>query len=411
MTATGTAQPGATSRAQYLAEVAALLWPPPASLTIGRGTGATKPAADGQYLIVPNAQQPRLIVPRPGAVAAAAIAGFNPDRSRRAAVLSGILRIALRAGAADRVLRDRLTVAGSADTFQRYLAEVLGQDVLISVLLGPPRANAKPIAQLLSPAGDVLGYAKVGVSQLSRRLVRAETATLKLLASASTHAVTIPRIRHEGRWQDADILLLDPLRADGRPPRRGSDAMRRAAVAEIAAIAGTHAAPLLASPYWPRLQSSLTALGQRGTGFAGLAARIGELAGPAPLTFGSWHGDWTRTNVTVRGTTVLAWDWERFETGVPVGFDALHYHLHHAINVEHRSPATAVSDLFGCADDLAGSSVTGSTAQPGALVCALYLLQLATRYLQDRQDLAGARLGQPDRWMLPALTTAVEAWL
>jgi hypothetical protein len=409
MTATGTRGSGPASRAAYLAEVAALLWPPPASVTIGRESDGRKPDDDEQYLIVPHARQPRLIVPRGGRAASAAVAGFNPDRSRRAAVLSGLLRAALRAGAADAILRDRLTVTGGADTLRGHLAEVLGQDILISVLLGPARANAKPIAQLLSPAGEVLGYAKVGVTDLSRRLVRAETATLELLESARTRAVTIPAVRHAGRWQDAEILVLDPLRAAGRPPRHPASLLQ-AAAAEVAAIAGTHRAPLLASPYWQRLGSRLSDLGERGAGFAELAASLGARAGSTDLIFGSWHGDWTRTNVTVRGATVLAWDWERFETDVPVGFDPLHYHLHDAINSAHRDPAAAVSDMFARAGELIAPVAAGPGQHP-ELVCALYLLELAARYLQDRQDLAGARLGRPGTWMLPALTTAVETLL
>jgi hypothetical protein len=420
MTAVSTPRPAAPSRADYLREVAALLWPPPATIQIGTPAGQPDPAGQESYLIVPNASKPRLIVPRNGRAAAAAVAGFNPDRSRRAAALSGLLRASLRTGAARTILRDRLIVSGAQDSLRSHLAQVLGQDVTLSILIGPPRANAKPIAQLLSPAGEVLGYAKVGATGLSRRLVQAETAALSRLAAARTRTVTIPAIRHAGRWRDIEILVLSPLQAAGTGARRHAPGLLKEAAAEVAAIAGTQLAPLSGSAYWLRLQSRLQALGPRGAAFAELAERIGGRAGSADLLFGSWHGDWTRSNVTIRGARVLAWDWERFETGVPVGFDALHYQLHHQINAERREAAAAVRDCFSRAGELVAQPAaagtppaTGADGPPrlAALVCALYLLELATRYLEDRQDLAGARLGRPDVWMLPALTNAAETLL
>jgi hypothetical protein len=404
MTATSPPKPTAPTRASYLADVAAQLWPAPAEVRIG----AAARGGQESYLIVPNAREPRLIVPARGRPAAAAVAGFNPDRSPRAAALSGLLRLALRTPVAGLMLKDRLTVTGGTDSLRAHLAQVLGEPLTLALLIGPPRANAKPIAQLLSPRGEVLGYAKVGTTELARRLVQAETAALRQLATAQTRAVTIPRIRHAGRWHDIEILVLSPLTAPGRAGAHQGALIAKAAT-EVAAIAGTHHAPLAGSPYWARLQARLHALGPRGAGFAGLAAQVGARAGQAEPRFGSWHGDWTRSNVTVRGETVLAWDWERFETGVPAGFDALHYYLHHQINVERRDPAAAVTDCFARAGALLAADVPAP--RDAALVCALYLLELATRYLEDRQDLAGARLGQPDVWMLPALTNAAETLL
>jgi hypothetical protein len=316
---------------------------------------------------------------------------------------------------ARRVLRDRLIVSSGHDSLRSHLARVLGEDVTLSLLIGPPRANAKPIAQLLSQDGKVLGYAKVGATELSRRLVRAEAETLSRLAAARTQAVRIPAIRHAGRWQDLEILVLSPLHAEGGRGRRTADSLLQDATAEVAAIAGTHRAPLLGSSYWLRLQSRLTALGPRGTAFRELAERIGARAGTANLLFGSWHGDWTRSNVAVRGTTVLAWDWERFETGVPVGFDALHFKLHYQINAARRPAEAAVRDCLAQAGQQTRPAPAlaqpGSPPQAAVLVCTLYLLDLAARYLEDRQDLAGARLGRPEVWMLPALTHAVETLL
>jgi hypothetical protein len=42
------------------------------------------------------------------------------------------------------------------------------------------------------------------------------------------------------------------------------------------------------------------------------------------------------------------------------------------------------------------------------LVAILYLAELSTRYLADRQAEAGARLGQPGTWLIPAIEKAMR---
>ena len=49
----------------------------------------------------------------------------------------------------------------------------------------------------------------------------------------------------------------------------------------------------------------------------------------------------------------------------------------------------------------------GVTPRPAHLTVLLYLTDLATRYLTDRQTEAGARLGAPGSWLIPALTNSI----
>jgi predicted methyltransferase MtxX (methanogen marker protein 4) len=58
----------------------------------------------------------------------------------------------------------------------------------------------------------------------------------------------------------------------------------------------------------------------------------------------------------------------------------------------------------------AGELLTPFGVDPGAreLTALLYLVDLATRYLTDRQAEAGARLGVLGTWLLPVLIRRVE---
>jgi hypothetical protein len=98
---------------------------------------------------------------------------------------------------------------------------------------------------------------------------------------------------------------------------------------------------------------------------------------------------------------VYLWDLERFEAGVPYGFDAVHYRLQDDIVTKGSDPTTAVLALVAEAPSvLAPMGVAPAEAEPTAL---LYLVDLAARYMGDQAERAGAALGALGRWLLPTL--------
>ncbi len=415
MTTVWSAQADALARASYLHDLAGLMWPAPATVTIGRPGDAQGHGPAEEYLIVPHARHPRLLVPARRREAAAAVAGFHPGRSRRARLLSHGLAVALRSGAGHPMLRDRLTVRGGTDTLRSHLASVLDRELAMAVHIGPARANRKPVAQLIGAAGGTIGYAKVGAGELTRQLVRAEDAALRLLEGTPLSAVKVPGVRHRGQWRGSEILVLDPLPTGHAA--RARPGLRSAAMLEIAAIGGLRRLPLGTSPYVRGLRQGLGALGERGAALTAILATLTARAGDTVLAFGAWHGDWTEWNMAPHGAVLLAWDWERFATGVPIGFDALHFHAQEAITARHQPPAQAVAGTFTAAAQIVqplrimgGHTYCGADWQRVArLTAALYFLEIARRYLDDRQAEAGAHLGRPADWLLPGLTEAVRA--
>jgi hypothetical protein len=49
----------------------------------------------------------------------------------------------------------------------------------------------------------------------------------------------------------------------------------------------------------------------------------------------------------------------------------------------------------------------GLSPAQARLTAVLYLTELATRYLADRQAQAGAPLGSPHTWLIPAISQAI----
>jgi len=395
--------PAAAGRSS-LGDVCAVLWPPPATASLTRSRAAH--ANERDFILLPFARSPRLLVPAARRASAAAVRRYGEPGSFTAWVGSRMLAFALAGGAAAVGLGGRLRVRVSpgTDTIEAYLSSVLGQEVLISTHLGAARANRKPVLQLLTASGETAGFAKISVSPLTRDLIRAERAALDMLAARNLRELTVPRVLHHGQWQGREVLVMNAL-----PVWRHRKALRpgqlTAAMAELAAMGGRSRGRLAGSAYLDRLRSQLDtspACPDR----AALAAALDELAAVgAELTFGAWHGDWTGWNMACTADGLLVWDWERFTVGVPIGFDALHYRLQSAVIRRRQSPPAAAAECVRTApSSLAPFGVPTAEAH---LVAVLYLAELSARYLADRQAEAGARLGRPGTWLIPAIEEAV----
>ncbi|MDG6105404.1 hypothetical protein Daura_47540 [Dactylosporangium aurantiacum] len=383
-------------RAQYVEEVLALLYP-------GQGTARV------EFLVVPNTRKPRLLVPADDRrLAAAAVRRYAEPQSRVARLKRDAVVAALRSGASSVLLRDRIGVTTGADTIETYLRRVLATDVRLSVHIGPARANRKPVLQLLTADGATVAFAKLGTSALTRALVKAEGNALAAVSTAGLKTLRVPDAVHIGQWGEHEVLVQSALPV--WRPRVPLTAPRLAnAMREVAACCGTRRGRLDDSGYWTRLRARLDTVAehQEGGALRTAAERIARAAGGVQLTYGSWHGDWSPWNMAVLADTILVWDWERFTPGVPIGYDALHHALQVGIGRE-ASAAQAVNDLIDAAPELL-LPFGVVHRQAVEVTTLLYLIDLATRYVTDRQAEAGARLGVLGSWLLPVLVARVEA--
>jgi hypothetical protein len=395
---TGTPTRASSDRVAYLAEVRDLLWPD--------GSGS-------ELIVVPSLADPRLLIPAGRRAGAAAVRRYGEPGSRRARLGTRALSLALASGAGQVLLRDRLRtgvpaggVAAGGATIEAHLAAQLRREVRLSMHLGAARANRKPVLQLLTPGGATIAFAKVAATPLTRQLVREERAALDRIASAGLIALTAPAVLHFGRWAGLDVLVLSALPV--WQPRRGlAGGQLATAMAQVAQVAGRTSQPLAASGYWSQLSARLAGAppGRDQLDLRRLRAELGRQSGDTVLAFGAWHGDWTPWNMASTREGLLVWDWERFALGVPVGFDALHYWLQTAVVSRRDDPAAAAADCVRQAPELLAPLGVGLAA--ARLTALLYLCELSTRYLVDRQAEAGARLGAPGHWLIPALSTAI----
>ena len=402
-------------RAAYLNWICGLLWPQPARVELTRSGRGSNASADGRHaprsigragelIVVPRHADPRLILPAERRAAAAAVRHYGEPGSRTSSVRKWATWLSVASNTGPSLFRDRLRIDAPANspTIASYLREALGRDLCLSMYVSDARANRKPVLQLLTPQGEAVGFAKVGIDPLTRQLVRAERDALGGLATVGLSSLTVPRVLHHGSWNGLEVLVLTALPVMMRrrevPRTRLVEAMR-----EVAGVAGVAQERIAAAPHWQRLLDRL-ASAPDGSQRAALESALEMLRkedGEAVLSYGAWHGDWSPWNMASTRGTLLVWDWERFSVGVPLGFDALHNWLRTEVWRKERDPASAARQLITRASNLLSPFRVGS--REARLTALLYLAELAVRDLADRQEDAGARLGSPGSWLIPAI--------
>ncbi|HEX4813038.1 MAG TPA: hypothetical protein VFV66_09840 [Nonomuraea sp.] len=229
-----------------------------------------------------------------------------------------------------------------------YLSEVFGRPVETVLHVRPARrANRKPILEARS-GGRRLAFVKIGDSARARTLIGREAAALRRLAGLRLRAVATPAVLHHGDWRGLAVLALSPLPVRRR---RAPRTLLLAAVDEIARTGGS-------SP--------------------------------------AWHGDFAPWNLCPSPDgRLLVWDWERYEIGVPYGFDAVHHFFQRALR-RMAPPAAARACVAEAARELAPLGLSAATARSTAL---RYLISLADRHAADGH----APLGPPETWLNPAV--------
>ena len=380
------------------------LWPgaQPARRLPGRPEGRARL----RYACLPSRVTPRFMLPATsGPASAAAIRGLPPLRrlppwSRGAAAALGrlgVLRLWPRHAVVER--------PASGESLVQHLGRRLGAPVTAAARLGPPRANRKPVLELFDQSGQTRAFAKVGWNDLTAQLVRQEESALRVVQARGLAHLDTPRVIDGGTHRGLDYLLLTPVDTEPREQQDGDT--RDRAMLELTNAFAEPPTPLAGSSYWTTLRSSLDALPDPGERIASAARRLGAVAEQITIIPSAWHGDWTPWNMTTSRGTATVWDWERFELGVPAGYDAVHYAFHHAVRRDGFTPQTAIRKTTATATVML--SPFGVAPSDARAVVALYLLHLGQRHVHDGQEEAGAKKGPLVTWLVPEVESLVAS--
>ncbi|WP_163511443.1 phosphotransferase [Fodinicola acaciae] len=386
-----------------LTQVAERLWPAPARVEqCARREPATSVVRELAF--VPNAREPRMLVPAdlPRA-ASGAVRRFSAGLSRAEHLTRLVAGLALRLPGSGRLLADRLriTATGHPESIETHLSDLLGMPVLVGIGVGALRANQKPVLQVFDRAGRTVAFVKVGDGPVSRQLVEREAVALREVNGRCWQRLRTPTVVHNGWWRDLRLLVISPVPATSRPRLRRAGGPPTAAMAELAAGFDSGTRKIADCPLLSRLRTTadLLADGENARRLGSAVDAIEARAGDVSLRLGGWHGDWTPWNMSARGQQVGLWDWERFDTGVPVGFDLVHFLVQSA--ARRHGIAEAVVDH--------AVSQAGQRIGPyGELIGTLYTATVAARYLHASEPATGAPLRAQAQLMLRMLGARVD---
>lgn len=402
------ARAGGSARAQFARDVISLLWPGSDVLVGGSGSGSGGALS---YVAVPSWDRARLVLPTQPEFAAASFRDYKLSATRRERIVLGVAAWAMARGLS-RLWPARVSIkvdpSPDADDLRGHLERILRRQVHFTMQIGPARANRKAVVQLIDGDGHTFAFAKVGINVLTRALVTREAEALTTVRDLGIESFDVPEVLHHGTWNGAAVLVLKALpRAEGR---RISRARLTQAMVELSMAEGVVRHPVAESPYVCFLMDRLASLPNGdGLAFGDVVRRLTGTDPALDLPLGGWHGDWTSWNMAATSQGLLVWDWERYQKGIPLGYDAVHCFLHDSIVCDGTDPVIALDRMLSNSRGLL--KPFGLSPRRSTLVALLYLAELSARYLGDGQAQAGARLGRVHEWILPTLVTATDAFI
>jgi hypothetical protein len=310
----------------------------------------------------------------------------------------------------DRWTRRRLVVDATGsdrprETIEDELRRVTNEDLTVTFSLGTARANQKPVLTALDSSGRARFFVKIGHNPLTKTLVAREAESLRLVASRPTSTFTAPRCVHHGGWNDVDLLVMTALRS-ARLLGWQKAKLPLPAMREVARLGEIRIAGLQGSNFWRDLSSLDGILPSPGRDELEHALAVTrDIHGGTAVRLASWHGDWTPDNMARHRRQLLLWDWERFQVGVPLGFDVVHYCFQATRYKRDWTAARAALDtqLPATLRDF------GVPADQVQLTIVLYLATIAARYLHDAHVLNRDSLPIATSQTLSALAHHVQA--
>jgi hypothetical protein len=295
----------------------------------GPGGDLRSVSSDEQYMVLPSFSDPRVVVDRDADQAVK----DSIDRIVAARTKNSTARSL--AGAASTLLWRRkagwiVNAAASHETLREHLAKVLDTDLRISISVGPPRPNRKPVVRCYRDSG-LFAVAKLGPDPHTAAMVENEARWLDVMAGSPLSGVITPPLLHSGAYGGSALLIMGALNLESDLGVEFDEVPLD--IAREFAEQHAEQLPLVESEWWHglpiRMDTSL---------LDSVKAQLHQAPGLRAfdsIETAAWHGDWSPWNMG-RSTNgkLCIWDWERARVGVPTGFDILHLHFQYGDGID-----------------------------------------------------------------------------
>jgi hypothetical protein len=284
-----------------------------------RGSGGPGRA----YTAYPNLSRVRWLFPAEApAIRRASVRGLSSPGSVQGRMLKKLMEMGAVRGDPASLESEPL------ERLERQMARLLGEtEVRVAFYVGVPGAYRKVMAQVMTPDGDTLAYAKIGITPLARAAVEGEGRVLLRLFESAALRGTVPHPLGRFEWQGGAVLLMT-----GGPTRPGPQRLSaaHARFCEDAFLSFAQESVFELGPMWarmkdlsrrlaPDLPESLAACYDRAL------RRLGTELGPVPLPLSLAHRDFAPWNTRLGSGSLFVFDWERAEEGTTPLYDVFHF--------------------------------------------------------------------------------------
>jgi hypothetical protein len=283
----------------------------------------TQKTAGRTYMAFPNLTNVRWLLPaKEPALRRAGIGGLYQPNSLRGRALRTIIG----AGA---VLGERVWLEEDAlARLETTVASVMGVEaVRLAFYVGVPSPHRKITAQVLTPEGKTLAYAKIATSSLAQAALESERRALLRLSESAGLKGTVPEVLGTLPWHGGTILLI--TMGPPRPgPRRLSSVHLRFCTHLFRSFEVRET--FAESPMWTRISEIWHHL--RNSSPETLPANLGpalerlhDELGPVGMPLSIAHGDFTPWNTRLGPQSLFVLDWERASEGMSPLYDAFNF--------------------------------------------------------------------------------------
>ena len=275
------------------------------------------------YTAYPNLANLRWLLPaNQPALRRAGIEGLYQPNSLRGRALRTIIGAGALQGQKVWLQEDDL------ERLETMVASVLGvEGVRLAFYLGVPAPHRKVTAQVLTPLGKTLAYAKIATSELAREALDTERRALLRLSQSKALQGTVPKVLGSVDWQGGTIVLISM--GPPTPGPRGLSSVHLHFCTQVFnsfRVQNTFGqSPMLArmSEKWRTLEQispqSLPANVEQA--LKRLHDELGAVSMPLSLA----HGDFAPWNTRLGARSLFVLDWERASEGMIPLYDAFNF--------------------------------------------------------------------------------------
>jgi thymidylate kinase len=305
----------------------------------------------GRFLPIRTPDGRRFLFPtRPRGAAAA---GLQMYQAQSAVARAGrvILRSALGMGMGHAVARVPAFKSvpeppGLTGLFERLREIHRRGDLAFAACVGASGRPGRVCVQAMTPAGEILSYAKLGTDPQGDLRVRHEHASIRAVMEARPAAFLAPEIIHGGELDGRWFFVVRPPGARLRPAPTRIDGHLIAAVLDLRRQSENEAARCALDPL-VSLHSACALLPPghlRSVCESGIRYLEDRLAG-VMFPHHRSHGDLTPWNMGLLGDRLYLFDWEDSEATAPAGADLVHFIARTGLLIRNQSAGELLTAL------------------------------------------------------------------